>query len=121
MQHYCGDTKSDERLQIGLNWLDELSHGEAQTAYAGNPHELMRTLEVFSLINCSQAIIHQSLARKASCKRLQFQRVDYPEDDPPKWHKFITIRQQDGDIKVSDLPIDYWGDLVKNYEKHCCL
>jgi len=121
MQHYCGDTKSDERLQIGLNWLDELSHGEAQTAYAGNPHELMRTLEVFSLINCSQAIIHQSLARKASCKRLQFQRVDYPEDDPPEWHKFITIRQQDGDIKVSDLSIDYWGDLVKNYEKHCCL
>jgi succinate dehydrogenase/fumarate reductase flavoprotein subunit len=121
MQHYCGDVKSHERLQIGLRWLDELTRGETQTAYARNPHELMRTLEVFSLINCSQAIIHQSLARKASSKQLQFKRSDYPQDDPEQWHKFITIRQQDGDVKVEDLPIDYWGNLAKNYEQHCAL
>jgi len=121
MQHYCGSVKSDERLQIGLKWLDEMSNGEAQTAYARNPHELMRMLEVFSLISCSQAITHQSLARKASCSKLQFKRLDYPEDDPPQWHKFITVRQQDGEAVIGELPIGYWGDLAANYEKHCGL
>jgi len=119
MQHYCGDVKSDEKLQIGLRWLDEMNRGEAQTLYARNPHELMRSLEVLSLINCSEAIIHQSLARKASSKSLQFIRSDYPEDDPPQWYKFITIKQQNGDVVVGDLPIGFWGNLAENYEKHC--
>ena len=121
MQHYCGDTKSDDRLKIGLTWLDELSRGEVQAAYARNPHELMRTLEVFSLIDCSQAIMQLSLARKASSNWLQFKKLDYPQVDPPDWHKFITVKQQDGSVKIGELPINFWGDIVANYEKHCGL
>ena len=121
MQHYCGDTKSDERLKIGLTWLDELKRGEAQTLYARNPHELMRSLEVLSLIEWCEAVMHQSLARKSSNPWLNFTRLDYPEVDPPEYHKWITIRQVDGAVKTSELPINYGGDLVANYEKHCGL
>ena len=115
MQHYCGDTKSEERMKIGLRWLDEMSQKEAQTTYARNPHELMRVLDVFSLITVCQTIMHQCLARKASCAWLEFKRLDYPEDDPPEWRKWITIKQENGEVKVGELPIDYWGDLKGNY------
>lgn len=63
-------------------------------------------------------IIHASLARKASSKYLGFTRLDYPEADPPEWQKWITIKQEEGKIKVGELPIDYWGPLKENYEAH---
>jgi len=121
MQHYCSDIKNEERLKLGLRWFDELLEGEAQNVCARNPHELMRTLEIFSLIDCCQAIIHQCLARKASSALLNFRRLDYPEMDPLKWHKWVTTRQVDGQVKAGERPIHYWGDLQANYEKHCGL
>jgi len=121
MQHYCGDVKSDEKLIIGLKWLDELREGEGQTLYARNPHELMRSLEVLSLIDWCQVVMHQCLARKSSSKYLNFDRLDYPEVDPPEWRKWITIKQQNGDVVIGERSIDYWGDLVSNYTKHCGL
>jgi len=118
MQHYCGDTRNDERLKIGLKWFDELEAGEAQNICARNPHELMRSLEVLSMITWNKVVMHQSMARKSSNPWLNFVRTDYLEIDPPEWHKWVTIKQQDGDVKVGELPIDYWGDLVENYEKY---
>jgi succinate dehydrogenase/fumarate reductase flavoprotein subunit len=121
MQHYCGDTKDDERLKIGLKWLDEMSQADAHNLCARNPHELMRTLDSLSLITLCQAIMHQCLARKSTNPWLLFNRLDYPEVNLPEWHKWITIKQENDEVKVGDLPIDYWGDLVENYEKHCGL
>jgi len=121
MQHYCGDTKDDERLKIGLKWLDEMSQADAHNLCARNPHELMRTLDSLSLITLCQAIMHQCLARKSTNPWLLFNRLDYPEVNLPEWHKWITIKQENDEVKVGDLPIDYWGNLVENYEKHCGL
>ena len=119
MQNYCGEPKSDELLQIGLIWLKDLEETALQRAYATNPHKLMRTLEVFDILTCSQMVIHASLARKASSQFLGFIRTDYPEMDPPAWHKWITIRLEEGNVRTAELPIDFWGELKKNYEKHC--
>ena len=49
---------------------------------------------------------------------LHFNRLDYPEMDPPEWHKWITIRRDDegtGTI-VDDMPIAHWGDFESNYQ-----
>jgi len=121
MQHYCAEYKNEERLKLGLRWFDELLEGEAKNVCSRNPHELMRTLEVFSLIDCCQAIIQQCLARKASSAILRFKRLDYPEIDPPQWHKWVTTRQIDGGVKAGQRPIHYWGDLQQNYKENCCL
>ena len=50
-----------------------------------------------------------------------FQRSDYPELDPPEWHKWITTRLQGDQVKIGELTIDYWGPLKENYEAHCGL
>lgn len=121
MQDYCGDVKTDELLNIGLKWFGELREAEASTVYAENPHELMRTLEVLNKITCGEAIMHACLARKASSVWLDFERLDYPEKDPPEQHKWVTIKLEDGKVKVGERPIDYWGPLEENYKAHCGL
>ena len=118
MQNYCGEPKSDELLHIALIWLKELEDEAIPNTYATNPHKLMRTLEVFDILTCSQMIVHASLARKASSTYLGFVRSDYLDLDPPDWHKWITIRLQDDEVQTRELPIDFWGDLEENYEKH---
>ena len=118
MQNYCGEYKNEGLLKIGLIWLEDLKRNEASRVCADNPHKLMRTLEVFNILTCDEMIIHASMARKASSRYLGLFRLDYPEIDPPDWHKWVTIRLEHGKVKTGELPIDFWKPLVENYEKH---
>jgi len=71
--------------------------------------------------------MHACLARKASSAILGFNRLDYPEVEPPEWMKFVTVRQEDSEVKVGELPLDYWRlppnapGLKENYGRHCSL
>jgi len=127
MQDYCGEYKSEEILRMGLKWLASIRESEAAQAYARNPHELWRTLECLSRITVGEMVMHASLARKASSKALDFKRLDFPEMDPPEWTKFIVTRLENGEVKVSELPFDYWlkppyaPTYEENYRQHCGL
>jgi succinate dehydrogenase/fumarate reductase flavoprotein subunit len=116
MQNYCGEIKSEELLNIGLELLEKMERNEVSKLFARNPHELMRTLEVLNILTNAKLIIHSCLARKASSKQLHFKRSDYPKMDPPNWHKFITVRLKNNQVKVGEKPIDYYGSLKDNYE-----
>lgn len=118
MQNYCGEIKSDELLKIGLKQLEDMEHEEALRLYARNPHELIRSLEVLNILTNGKIIMYSCLARKASSKLLHFLRSDYPEMDPPDWHKFITVKLENNEIKIGELPIDYYGSLTENYAIH---
>ena len=127
MQDYCGEYRNEETLKMGLKWLNSIRESEASTAYARNPHELARTLECLTRLNVGEAIMHASLARKASSMPLDFKRLDYPEMDPPEWNKFVTIRLENGNVKVGELPLNYWllppnaPTYEENYKKHSSL
>lgn len=121
MQDYGGAIKNEQLLKLGLKWFDELEAGEAATAFARNPHELVRVLEVFNILINGRLIMEASLARRASCTGLGFMRSDYPEMDPPAWRKWVTVKQEEGKVKVGELPLDYHGDLEENYKAHCGL
>jgi len=121
MQDYCGELKNEELLKIGLKWFDELEAGEAATAFARNPHELSRLLEVFNIMTNGRMIMEACRARKASNTYLGFNRLDYPEVDLPEWQKWVTVKQDEGKVRVGELALDYHGDLKKNYESHCGL
>ena len=116
MQNYCGEPKDEQLLKIGLIWMRDLIENEVPRLSAPDPHKLMRTLEVIDILTCSEMVIHACLARKASSKFLSFNRYDYPEMDPPAWHKFITIRQKEGGIEIGELPINFYGSLREDYE-----
>jgi succinate dehydrogenase/fumarate reductase flavoprotein subunit len=118
MQNYCSEPKNEELLKIGLIWLKDIEDNVFPEVYAPNPHVLMRVLESFNMLFCDQLIIHSSLERKASSKFLGFMRQDYPALDPPDWHKFITVKQEEGKTRVGELPIGFWGPLDQNYQSH---
>jgi len=121
MQNYCGEVKNEELLNIGLMWLDDIEQNVMPTAYAPNPHILSRTVEVMDILDCNRLILESCLARKACSTQMSFVRLDYPQVDPPDWHKWVTVKQHDDRVIVDSLPLDYWGDLESNYAKHCGL
>lgn len=118
MQNYCGAVKSDDLLYEGLRGLKELRENEATRLFARNPHDLLRAQETLNVLTNAELVIQSCLARRASSHQLQFARLDYPEMDPPEWHKFVTIWQDASGVKSGSLPIDYYGDLAANYERH---
>ena len=124
MQDYCATYKAEETLKIGLEWLDSIKESEGQEVFARNPHELARIMEAFSRLTVGQMIMEASRARKASSKACDFERVDYPEVDPPEWDKYVIIKLAEDGIQISDKPCDYWlqepyaSNFAENYDAH---
>lgn len=115
MQNYCSEMKNAELLALGRNWLEDLQANEAPRVGAANPHQLMRVLEVHDILTCARMIVAACEARKASCTHLHFERLDYPEVDPPAWHKWLVTRRAGDGVAVSDRPIAFWGDFDTHY------
>jgi succinate dehydrogenase/fumarate reductase flavoprotein subunit len=116
MQHHCGATKSAQLLDSGLAKLRDMRQGEVLHLRPRNPHELVRTLEVLNILTNAELVIHACLARKASARYLLFERSDFPEADPPHWHKFVTVRIENEAVVEGNFPLDYYGPLKENYE-----
>ena len=105
-------------LHSGLAALKGLSEHEAEELSARNPHELMRSLEVLNVLANAGLVMHASLARRASSKHLHFHRLDFPDLDPPEWHRFVTVRLEGDEVRTGERPIDYYGSFEENYEAH---
>jgi succinate dehydrogenase/fumarate reductase flavoprotein subunit len=112
---------------MGLRWLDSIRESEASRVYARNPHELVRTVECLTRLTVGEIMMQASLARKASSRFLGLNRLDYPVMDPPEWEKLVTLRLENGDIKVGECPVDYYlqppnaSSYAENYRQHCGL
>jgi succinate dehydrogenase/fumarate reductase flavoprotein subunit len=116
MQYFCSEYKTGSLFKMGLDTLREIEEKYVTRLYALDPHKLVRSLEDLSMLTHAQIILHASLARKASSRPLDFQRIDYPELDPPEWAKFLTVSLDDGKVRVGERPLDYAGNLKANYE-----
>lgn len=118
MQNYCGGVKCKDLLLEGLDLLASYRREIVPLLYAHNPHELMRTHEVLDILDVAEMVLHASLSRESSSAQLCFERSDYPEMDPARDRRFITVRQEDGKVVSDSVPLDYYGDLEKNYLAH---
>jgi succinate dehydrogenase/fumarate reductase flavoprotein subunit len=118
MQYYDSEFKTGSLLNMGLNALNKIEKESVSMLFALDPHKLMRSLEDVSLLTYAKIIIQAQLARKASSMMLGLQRIDYPAMDPPEWHKFLTIKQENGKVKNGELPIGFWGNMKEQYEAH---
>ena len=124
MQDYCGKYKSEEILKMGLWWLNSIRGSETERVYVRNPHELARFLETMVRLTVGEIIMNASLARQASSRPLDFWRLDYPEVDPPEWQKFVTIKLENGKVRVGERPLDFWlrppyaTTYEENYKLH---
>lgn len=118
MRNYCGDVKYEGLLNIGLSILNEYEEKVIPNTFAYNPHELVRLLEVFDILAVSRLVIQSCLARKTSSTPLCFTRGDSKDIDIDRDRKFITLKQVDNNVIISERPLDYYGDFESNYVKH---
>jgi succinate dehydrogenase/fumarate reductase flavoprotein subunit len=118
MKECCGAERSQERLEKGLALLSDIQSHEATRLFAANPHELLRAIETLSVLSNAELVLQASLARRASSKQLNFIRTDYPEMDPPEWHKFVTVNKASDGVEFGEKAIDYYGKLDSSYEVH---
>jgi succinate dehydrogenase/fumarate reductase flavoprotein subunit len=118
MQYFCSEYKTESLLKMGLDSLNEIEENYVPKLFALDPHKLMCGLESISTLECARMIIEASLARKASSRFLDFQRIDYPQMDPPEWNKFLTIRLENNMVKVGERLHGFWGNMKDNYEKY---
>jgi len=75
---------------------------------AENPHELMRCLEVQSVLDNSEMILAASRERKESrtgTRGLGFIRAEYPERDDENWLAFLSLRRTGKGFEFSKIPI----------------
>ena len=118
MQNYCGETKYDDLLKIGLQRLEEYEEKIVPQTFAYNPHELVRLLEVFDILTVSQIILQASLARKNSSEPLCFYRGDNRHFETEKEKKLIILKKSGNQVVARSESTDFFGDLKENYEKH---
>jgi len=118
MQAHCGSIKRENLMKMGLTYLNDMQQAADDMLYAISPHDLGNALSILDVLTSARMIIHASIARKASSAILHFNRGEYPELDPPDWHKFVTLKMEDGNVKVGELPITYGAPYVENYEKY---
>ena len=117
MQNYCGEVKCRDLLLEGLSLLESYRKEAVPQICCHNPHELMRAHEVFDILDVSEMILHACLLRESSSDSLCFTRSDFPEKDPERDRRFITLRQENGQVVEGTVPLDYFGDLEEEYEK----
>lgn len=118
MQNYCGGVKCRELLLEGLDLLESYEREYVPLLAADNPHELMRIHEVLDILEVSKMILNACLLRESSSKPLCFERSDFPQMDPEEDRCFITIYQENGEVKSRRVPLNYYGDDVEaEYEK----
>jgi succinate dehydrogenase/fumarate reductase flavoprotein subunit len=118
MQYYVSEFKTESLLNMGLDALKKIEEESVPLLFALDPHKLMRSLEDVSLLVYGKIIIQAQLARRASSMPLGLHRIDYPVMDPPEWNKFLTIKQENGKVKIGELPMVFWGNMKEQYEAH---
>ncbi len=117
MQNYCGGVKCEDLLREGAELLASYEREIVPCLHAKNPHELMRIHEVLDILTVAQIVLQASLQRRASSKPLCFYRNDYPQEEAQEERRHLAIRQEGGEVKVREVPLDYFGDLQTEYEK----
>ena len=117
MQNYCGGVKCDSLLRQGLEAIGELKQAAGEIS-CRNPHELVRTHEVSDILDVCELILHASLQRKCSCAPLFFERSDSDESLAAQERCYLTLWREDGAVREGRVPLQFYGDLTSNYEKH---
>ncbi|MFH1489962.1 MAG: FAD-dependent oxidoreductase, partial [Pseudomonadota bacterium] len=99
MTDYAGpDVRSETLLRAGLKYLRDLRQKAEATLTADNAHTLMRALETLDLMDCGETIFMTALERKET--RALHKRSDFPFTNPLLQDKFLTVRQEKGEIKM---------------------
>ncbi len=91
-------------LRRGIERLNDIRKNASFRA--DNPHELMRCLEVQSLMDNADMVMAASLERQESRRApFGFIRADFPDQDDKDWLAFLALRRSDSGFEFSRIPV----------------
>jgi succinate dehydrogenase/fumarate reductase flavoprotein subunit len=114
---YLQPPKVTAKMQIGQARLAEVRDDLETALVARNAHELMRSLEVSSILDCADMAAHASLYRTESRWGLYHNRVDYPEKDDDNWFCHTLLRKADGRMVSEKRAIQPYIVPIENEER----
>ena len=119
MQYFASEWRSESLLKMCLGEIARIEENAVPQLYALDPHKLLRSIEVLSLIDYAKIMLNAMLERKFSEPALGLTRMDYPERDEEESNKYLTLRlDEEGNIVFDKLPIRFWGNMKEQYEAH---
>jgi len=104
MDYYAGDVRAAPMLDRGAERLKDIKQNISFRAE--NAHELMRCLEVRSILDNAEMILMASQERTESRKApFGFFRADFPDQDDKNWLAFLALKLEGGEFKFSKIPV----------------
>jgi succinate dehydrogenase/fumarate reductase flavoprotein subunit len=95
---------TEQTLLRGLERIKDLQ--ENVFLKAESPHELMRCLEIRSIVDNAELLLTASKERKETrMVPFQFTRTDYPDQDDENWFAFLGISLKDGKLDCTKIPL----------------
>ena len=81
--------------------------GDLRRVWASDPHELMRVMELYAILDCAELSARASLLRRESRWGLAHYRVDYPERDDERWLRQVVIHRDSatGKLRLEARPV----------------
>jgi len=118
MQYFAGEFRNEQMFDIALDEIGRIEENAVPELYALDPHKLMRSVEVLSLIQDAKIVLSAMKERRFTNAELGISRVDYPENDEEDQNKYLTLTFDGEKIKFDRIPIRYWGNMKEEYEAH---
>ena len=114
---YLQPPKVTARMKLGQARFTEIREDMETAMIARDAHELMRALEVSSILDCAEMAAHASLYRTESRWGLYHNRVDYPEKDDENWFCHTLLRKQDGRMVSEKRAVEPYIVPIENEER----
>ncbi|MGJ5202851.1 fumarate reductase/succinate dehydrogenase flavoprotein subunit [Bradyrhizobium sp. HKCCYLR20261] len=102
---YLQPPKVTAKMKLGQERLAEVREDLDSAMVVRDAHELMRSLEVASILDCADMAAAASLFRTESRWGLYHYRVDHPEKNDADWFCHSILRKQDGRMQLEKRPV----------------
>lgn len=114
---YLQPPKSPRKYEIAQKRFAEIRE-DLERLVARDAHELMRALEVHSILDCAEMAAAASLYRKESRWGLYHHRLDYPERDDDEWFCHVQLyKDASGAIACRKRAVDPYIIPVETAER----
>ena len=114
---YLQPPKVTKKFELGQARFAEVREDLEQGMMVRNAHELMRSLETASILDCADMAAHASLYRTESRWGLYHLRTDYPEKDNENWFCHTLLGKVDGKMTSEKKAIDDYVVPIAEDEK----
>ncbi len=114
---YLQPPKVTMKYELAQRRFAEVREDMETAMIARNAHELMRSLEAASIMDCADMAAHASLYRTESRWGLYHLRTDYPEKDNENWFCHTILSKKDGAMVSEKREVDDYVVPIADEEK----